>query len=309
MNAAMPYFSTIIAAFNRGTLIRATLDSAISQNENDDDLQEIIIVDDGSTDDTPVILQQYVERYPGRLRVLRQNNAGPGAARNRGLQEAKGRYISFLDSDDVWFPWTLKTYRNVIEQHGEPSFLLGTAQPFTDAAALLRSVRYAELIVERFADFLSTATVPFWHGCSAVVVRVDALRAAGGFTERHINAEDTDLWLKLGVAPGLVHLRSPPTVGYRVHPASAVAETSRTLDGMMYLIEQERADRYPGGPGRRAQRLKMLTRHLRAASMQCLTAGQTKNAWLLYRASFAWNASEGRIKYLLGFPVAAAGII
>jgi hypothetical protein len=266
-------------------------------------------VDDGSTDETPAILQQYVERHPSRLRVIRQSNAGPGAARNRGLQEARGQYICFLDSDDLWFPWTLKTYLKVIGQQNKPSFLLATAQPFSDTALLLQSVRETEPAVDRFADFFSTAAVSFWHGCSAVVVRADVLRAAGGFTQRNINAEDTDLWLKLGDAPGFVHLRSPTTVGYREHPASAVADMSKTRDGMLNLIEQERTGQYPGGPGRRAQRRRMLTRHLRAASMHCLAAGQTKDAWLLYRASFAWNAREGRIKYLLGFPAAAAGII
>jgi glycosyltransferase involved in cell wall biosynthesis len=304
----MPFFSTIIAAFNRGGLIRATLDSAISQNEDDAALQEIIVVDDGSTDETPAILQQYVERYPDRMRVIRQDNAGPGGARNRGILEAKGEYICFLDSDDLWFPWTLETYRKVIEQRDRPSVLLATAQPFVDAADF-QSMQRTEPIVERFADFFSTAAISFWHGCSAVVVRADVLRAAGGFTERHINAEDTDLWMKLGVTPGLVHLRSPATVGYRLHPASAVADMTRTRDGMLNLIEQERAGHYPGGPERRAQRLTILTRHLRAASMHCLAAGQKRDAWMLYRASFAWNARERRIKFLLGFPAAAAGII
>jgi hypothetical protein len=72
------------------------------------------------------------------------------------------------------------------------------------------------------------------------------------------------------------------------------------------LIEQERAGHYPGGTARRAERRQILTRHLRAASMHCLAAGQEKDAWMLYRTSFLWNARQLRLKYLLGFPLTAA---
>jgi GT2 family glycosyltransferase len=301
--ADMPFFSTIIAAYNRGNLICATLDSAISQSETDEQLQEIIIIDDGSTDDTFTIAQEYESRYPGQIRALRQPNAGPGPARNRGLVEARGEYVCFLDSDDLWFPWTLKTYRTVIERENHPSFIIATALPFDDEA-MLRQIAESSLAFDIDPDFYSTAPIDLWHGCSAVVARTDALRSVGGFVDRNINAEDTDLWMKMGTAPGFVHIRSPITVGYREHAMSAVGDTNKTRDGMLHLINQERQERYPGGCSRRKERRTMLTRHIRAASMQCLRARQRKDAWLLYRSSFAWNVRLGRIKYLSGFPLA-----
>jgi glycosyltransferase involved in cell wall biosynthesis len=280
-----PYFSTIIPTFNRGKLIRSTLDSALAQSNREDSLQEIIVVDDGSTDDTLVILAEYQALNPGLIRYIRQDNAGPGAARNRGLREARGNYIAFLDSDDLWFPHALRTYRSVIEQNQSPSVVIGSAIAFSEIDTLPCSIASSELIITKFTDFFSTAELHLWHGCSAVVALTDALRTAGGFTERNINAEDTDLWLKLGTAPGVVILRSPATVGYREHSGGVVRDMTKTREGMLYLIRQETSGCYPGGKDRRAQRMTMLTRHLRAASMHCLAAGQTKDAWLLYRAS------------------------
>jgi cellulose synthase/poly-beta-1,6-N-acetylglucosamine synthase-like glycosyltransferase len=87
----------VIPAYNRADLIRETLESVFAQTYHD---FEIIVVDDGSTDETPTILESY--EHAAKLRVIRQTNQGEGAARNRGIGAARGGYIAFLDSDDVW---------------------------------------------------------------------------------------------------------------------------------------------------------------------------------------------------------------
>src|SRR5438874_2268449 len=125
----MPLFSVIIPAYNRATLIGQTLDSVFAQNRND---MEVIVVDDGSTDGTLDI----VARYGDRVRILQQSNKGPGAARNAGLRAATGDYVAFLDSDDVWFPWTAQTYATVIAQNDHPAFVAGRPLVFESAADL-----------------------------------------------------------------------------------------------------------------------------------------------------------------------------
>ena len=114
-----PFFSTIIPTYNRAHLLEATLDSALAQEF---DGHEVIVVDDGSTDETPDLLA----RYADRVCLLRQDQRGPGAARNLGIRRARGTYLTFLDSDDLWFPWTLATFERAIREHGSPSFLVGT---------------------------------------------------------------------------------------------------------------------------------------------------------------------------------------
>ena len=95
--------SIIVPTFNRKALLARAIDSAFAQTHN---AIEVIVIDDGSTDGTTAMLQT---RYgsESRLRVLRQENQGVAAARNRGLKAARGTFIAFLDSDDFWRPWKL----------------------------------------------------------------------------------------------------------------------------------------------------------------------------------------------------------
>ena len=93
--------STVIPVYNRALLLLDSVDSVIAQTYRP---IEIILVDDGSTDDTPDVLADLVHRWPDLLRVVRQANAGPGPARQRGLESARGDFVQFLDSDDLLLP-------------------------------------------------------------------------------------------------------------------------------------------------------------------------------------------------------------
>src|SRR5262245_28982352 len=124
-----PFFSVVIPTFNRAPLLRETLASVFAQETDD---FEILVADDGSTDDT---LRWLASNCP-RARVLNQSNMGPGAARNLGIRNASGRYVAFLDSDDLWFPWTLSTMKAVISQADAPAWVMGKALQFHDSSSL-----------------------------------------------------------------------------------------------------------------------------------------------------------------------------
>src|SRR3546814_65596 len=110
----MTFFSVVIPTYNRKKFIGTTLKSILAQQCTD---YEIIVVDDGSTDGT----RESLASYGSSVRILEQPNYGPGAARNLGLGEARGDYVAFLDSDDIWFPWTLETFATLITKHDSPS--------------------------------------------------------------------------------------------------------------------------------------------------------------------------------------------
>ena len=93
--------STVIPVYNRPAMLQDAVSSVLAQTWRP---IEIIIVDDGSTDDTPVMASRLRQRHPDIIRVLSQSNAGPGAARQRGLDAANGEFIQFLDSDDLLLP-------------------------------------------------------------------------------------------------------------------------------------------------------------------------------------------------------------
>ncbi len=93
-----PRYSIVIPTYNRAATVRNTLSGCFAQTVSD---IEVIVVDDGSSDNTVEVLKGVDD---ARLVVLQQVNAGPAAARNHGMRAAKGEYIAFLDSDDVWYP-------------------------------------------------------------------------------------------------------------------------------------------------------------------------------------------------------------
>lgn len=293
----MAYFSAIIPTYNRAKLLRLTIDSVLAQTFQD---FEVIVVDDGSTDNTQTIVDGYRER----LRYYKQENAGPGAARNFGAEHARGEYIAFLDSDDLWFPWSLETYASAIRKADNPAFIAGKPFRFRDPSEL-SDVLFMRSKFERFADYLASGDQWRWWGVSSFVIRTDAFRAVGGFAENEMNGEDADLALKLGDAAGFVQMTSPFTFAYREHTGNLTRNLSKSLAGISYTVQEEQAGHYPGGNARARERWRILTRHVRPMAFECLRAGHRDDAWQLYRATFAWHRALRRWKFLLGFPLKA----
>ena len=112
----MPKISVVIPTHNRAKYICEAIDSALSQTYKD---FEIIVVDDGSTDNTKSVLIKYGDR----IRYFHQQAKGQSAARNFGIREAKGEYVAFLDSDDVWLPSKLETYLNYFNSNTKIPFI------------------------------------------------------------------------------------------------------------------------------------------------------------------------------------------
>ena len=115
----VPLVSIIMPCYNGMGFIGRAIDSVLEQTcEN----WELIIIDDGSTDGTIPILHNYQERYPGKIRIILNNfNLGADKARNRGIDEAKGRYIAFIDSDDYWLDKKIAKQMQFMEEN-ESSF-------------------------------------------------------------------------------------------------------------------------------------------------------------------------------------------
>jgi glycosyltransferase involved in cell wall biosynthesis len=118
-------FSVVIAAFNASFTIASSIRSVIEQTEQ---CFELIVIDDGSTDSTAECARGFAA--DPRLRVIRQSNKGPAAARNAGLRCARGGYVSMLDADDLWLPEYLEVMGAALD--GDP----GAAFAYTDAWVL-----------------------------------------------------------------------------------------------------------------------------------------------------------------------------
>lgn len=286
----MVSFSAIIPVHNRVHLIDRTLASIINQEI------EIIVVDDGSTDGTAECLAKYSDR----ITILHQKNKGPGAARNLGIAQATGDYILFLDSDDLWFSWSLTTFRNVILELNYPAFVAGTAIPFEDELEL-NKIKSIPLEVESFRDYYSSSNQSLWLLGGAVAIKSQVLRQVDGYTSKWINGEDSDLWLKLGTAQHFVVIKSPYLLAYYQHPNSAIANQQKTYEGAWHMIQQEQAGLYPGGNTRQQERREILMRHIRPVTLACLQSGKIREAWQIYRETFYWNLTLKRYIYLVAF--------
>lgn len=188
--------SVVVPLYNKAKYIRRCLDSIATQTLSG---FEAIVVDDGSTDGGAALAEAYPD---SRFRVIRQANAGPGAARNRGISEARGDYIAFLDADDAWRPRFLETNRDCLERHPEALCVTGGCiyHPQGDTS---RSRWSRRGIVEGLFR-VSPATPPrlfvslvSYMTPSMTMARAAALRRWSGFHEGGCRfAEDSPLWVK-----------------------------------------------------------------------------------------------------------------
>jgi GT2 family glycosyltransferase len=287
-------FSVVIPTYNRVHLLARTLDSVWRQNFTD---FEVVVVDDGSNDGT----QDYLRSLGDRIRIVQQANGGPGAARNAGVRAASGKYVALLDSDDLWFPWTLNMFALAIAQFREPSIVGGELAEFVDEEQL-RSIREAPYQAVWFKDFIASSHYPYYVGSGTCALRRDALKDTC-FPEDRLNAEDHDLILQLGVVSGFVRILSPVTLAWRRHLTSETGQLASTASGVLRLVARERSGIYPGGAARSRERHRILARHVRPTAVACLRHRDLNRAWQLYRAAFAWHLELRSWKYIVGFPI------
>jgi len=119
--------SVILPTYNRANLVGEAIESVLGQTHRD---FQLIVVDDGSTDETPAVLARFADP---RLRIIRQDNGGKSAARNRGLDEARGEFIAFLDSDDLWAPTFLESVLAVFSGEPELDFVFSDLIRFDES--------------------------------------------------------------------------------------------------------------------------------------------------------------------------------
>lgn len=182
-----PCVSVIIPTFNRGWILKESIESVLAQTYTD---FELIVVDDGSTDNTHEVLQTFL----GCITVIRQENAGVSAARNRGIRAASGRLVSFLDSDDLWLPRKLECQVAFFESTPE-AMICQTEETWIRKGKRVnpkkRHHKESGIIFER--SLLLCLVSP-----SAVMIRRTLFDAVGLFDESLPACEDYDLWLRIG---------------------------------------------------------------------------------------------------------------
>lgn len=201
----MPQVSVIIPLYNKGQYIARALDSVFAQMFED---FEVLVVDDGSTDNGPEIVAGYTDP---RLRMIRQVNAGPGAARNRGVAESKAAYLAFLDADDEWLPDFLSACYSSLKEF--PGCDLCVSSFYYEAVDGHIGYRYDQGIWTLPTDLTPSEFkyhLDSLHSAGTILCTRQLLEKFHGFCEnRCLYGEDSHLWLKALLNCQIYRLSTP----------------------------------------------------------------------------------------------------
>jgi glycosyltransferase involved in cell wall biosynthesis len=279
-----PETSVIIPTWNRRDMVARAIDSVLAQTRP---VEEVIVVDDGSTDGTGEFLAQ---RYGERITLLAQANAGVSAARNRGLAAARGRYLALLDSDDVWLPE--KTERQVafLDAHPEIGMVLCDVFRVGVDGALIDVFERRRQIPEDGQALQWVLRDPALAPLSALMRR-EVYEDVGGFDPTLRTAEDLDFHLRVAARWGIGVVAEPLARALRGHDGlSALASTEDD-----YIAVMERAaEAARGMVPEDARRQALATAYVKNAE-SCVWRQRYGEAWALARKARALGP-EGELR-------------
>jgi len=235
-----PLVSVIIPTYNRGWIIKEAVDSVLSQNFLG---FEIIVVDDGSTDNT----QDILSAYKNDIKVLKHNNQGVSAARNRGIALASGRFIAFLDSDDLWMPNKLSTQVDFFNTNKEALICQTEEIWIRNNVRVNPKKRHKKLSGMIFEPSLCLCMV----SPSAVMIKRELFETVGLFDESLPACEDYDLWLRISSGYPVYLIDTPLTIKRGGHDDQLsqapgldkyrIQAIKKIIEGNMLSIKQYRA--------------------------------------------------------------------
>lgn len=265
---SMPAVSIIMPCYNCAGTLRRGVDAALNQTFAD---FELLIIDDGSNDNSRELARE-LSRDPRVVPVPLDQNRGVSAARNHGIEQARGEYLAFLDADDTWDPDFLTKMMAALSSAPEAVLAYcgwqntgvsgGPGDPYVPPDYDQERKRY---------HLLKSCPWPI----HAALTRTAAIRAAGGFDPEHVTSEDYWLWVNLVIHTPIV--RVPEVLCYyHFHPQQATGDRARIAINR-YAVQQELLDRFP-----------ILEDELTASERKELTSGQ-----LLYDAYDAlWHGDS-----------------
>jgi glycosyltransferase involved in cell wall biosynthesis len=229
--------SVIVPAFDAAANIRQTLNSVLAQTYQE---IEVIVVDDGSSDATSAIAEEFGARDP-RFHLIRQSNAGVGAARNTAIRKAGGKYIAPLDADDLWVPEKLEKQVACMEQRGnEAGLVYCWSRLFDKHGIFLRNLdplaegRLRQTMV--FSNIVGNASVPLFRATALEKVGLYLTRADQGGAQ---GCEDWDLHLRIAEAFS-VYVVPEFLVGYRQTNSSMSAQTEGMAASFTVVLRRSR---------------------------------------------------------------------
>jgi glycosyltransferase involved in cell wall biosynthesis len=268
-NLASPTVSAVIPTYNRGRLLKEAIDSILRQTSP---VAEIIVVDDGGTNDT----QQIVRSYGDPVVLLTQARAGAAAARNLGVRHARGDWIAFLDSDDVWEPVKIERQLRYVELHPRVDLVHTGRFEFGDRDRVIPAAPHF-LEGDYRVEYLLFADD--WICTSSALVR---RQTAVAFREWARWSQDIVFFADLLRSGAVFGYVDEPLVGYRVHEGSVNREAGSQVGGLA-LQWRWIAEAFASEPAER----RRLEQDLLGKVIRAMTLAKWSRDW---RAYWQWRA-------------------
>jgi glycosyltransferase involved in cell wall biosynthesis len=229
----MPRVDVIIPAYNAAKYVAAAIESVLAQTFSD---WRVLVIDDGSTDETAEVVAPYVARLEGKIKYIKRINGGVSAARNTGILNSSAEFLAMLDADDIWLPCRLAESLKVIEARPEIGLTYGFISRIDQDGRLIdtwdRRQKHGEGRVAPYI-YMKQIDLP----TLTVTVRRKCIDEVGMFDESLRITEDRDLWFRISLRYE-VALVPKVLAYYRVSPNSITTDPNKMLKAQLQFIDK-----------------------------------------------------------------------
>lgn len=233
--------SAVIPTYNSEACVSRAIDSVLAQTLP---AEEILVVDDGSADQTA----EAIRRYGGRVRYIHQENAGASVARNRGIQAARGEWIAFLDADDQWLPDRLRLQVRLLERHPDLQWVTGNfyrcdcARGHKQTLDMTPPQWQKALPILKDGEIFDSYFTAHRHnamGCTdTMLIRRDLLLETGLFVPGQKRINDVDLWLRIAYRRAAMGYVFEPLAVYHLGTAGSILKAHRQAEHIDQFLQR-----------------------------------------------------------------------
>jgi len=285
-----PRVSVIIPAYNAARYLPFAIDSVIAQSYTD---WEIVLVDDGSTDNTRALADSYRPILQDKLQYIYQTNRGLPAARNTAMRAARGEFLALLDADDVWLPHRLARGVAIMDADPQTGLVHARVKRINPEGNII-----GELPVElrHLSGYIARNiyTRRAHIVCPTVLFRVRCLDSAGWFDESMRATEDRDLWFRIAQHDKIAYI-DEVLAYYRLSPSSMTSDLDRLLTGQLYFVTKH----YRSGAATRLQYFQAVGNIHRELGDSLFRGGALKKAIRSYFRAVVYNPLSVPNVYML----------
>lgn len=290
----MPYFSIVIPVYNKEKFVAKTLKSVLSQTFSD---FEIIIVNDGSNDNSEAIIQTFQD---DRIQYYSKKNEGVTVARNFGIEKTTADYICFLDADDYWFPNFLETMHQFIAKLPEQMIFASAIEIETKNKTIPAHYSISKKSDFEIVNFFDASQKECVLWTSSICIHKDVFEKVGTFDTKIKHGEDTELWIRIGLQFPIVFIRK--ILARYVYDESSISRNSN------YFFERYTFNKYASEEKQNAALKKYMDLNRFSAVIKCNLNGDSKRAQEIYAEIDLKNLSSKK-RFLLNLPPIALQLL